>query len=62
MNINSLEDAFVNIGLEEEKNAIEKQLNISIEEGNTMEFLARSSISLFICKNNLKKKNQFIPF
>lgn len=44
MNINSLEDAFVNIGLEEEKNDIEQQLRISIgRDSQNLEFLARSS-------------------
>lgn len=44
MNINSLEDAFVNIGLEEEKNQIEKQLNIKIgEKDGNLEFLAKSN-------------------
>lgn len=44
MNINSLEDAFVNIGLEEEKNDIEQQLRISIgRDSQNLEFLSRSS-------------------
>lgn len=43
MNINSLEDAFVNIGLEEEKNMIEKQLNINIDKAEVeLGFLAKS--------------------
>lgn len=45
MNINSLEDAFVNIGLEEEKNIIDKQLNSNIEKNNVeLDFLAKSFI------------------
>lgn len=42
MNINSLEDAFVNIGLEEEKNQIEKQLRVSIGKDENLDFLAKS--------------------
>lgn len=43
MNINSLEDAFVNIGLEEEKNQIEKQLSSKLEKNNAeLDFLAKS--------------------
>ena len=44
MKINSLEYAFLNIGLEEEKNLLEKQLSVSIgNDSQKFDFLSQSS-------------------